>query len=150
MQHVLNLSATAAKIALAAMLLLQFAVIILRHSFGFTAPWLSESVIYAHAAIFMLAAGWTLAAGRHVAVDVVSERLGHPRLLKVVGFALFLVPMSVGLFALSLPSVSQSWMLLEGSATIGGLPGIFVLKTLLPIFALLLLIGGIVQLLRRV
>ena len=38
--------------------------------------WLQESIIYAHAALFLLAAAWTLQEGGHVRVDMFyAERL---------------------------------------------------------------------------
>src|SRR5262249_1065376 len=48
----------------------QFAVVVLRYALGVGSIWLSESIIYAHAALFMLAATWTLREGGHVRVDV--------------------------------------------------------------------------------
>src|ERR1700755_569049 len=48
----------------------QFAVVVLRYVFGLGSVRLSESIVYAHAGLFMLASAWTLAAGGHVRVDV--------------------------------------------------------------------------------
>jgi hypothetical protein len=53
-----------------AIVLVQFAVVVLRYAFGIGSIWLSESVIYGHATMFMLAAAWTLQAGGHVRVDI--------------------------------------------------------------------------------
>jgi TRAP-type mannitol/chloroaromatic compound transport system permease small subunit len=50
--------------------LLQFALVVARYLFGLGSVWLTETVIYAHAALFMLAGAWTLLAGGHVRVDV--------------------------------------------------------------------------------
>src|ERR1700687_5523071 len=50
--------------------LLQFALVVARYLFGLGSIWLTETVIYAHATLFMLAAAWTLKAGGHVRVDV--------------------------------------------------------------------------------
>src|SRR5438034_4965620 len=50
--------------------LMQFAVVLLRYVFGLGSIWLSESIIYGHATLFMLAAAWTLREGGHVRVDV--------------------------------------------------------------------------------
>src|SRR3569623_620666 len=41
----------------------QFAVVILRYVLGIGSIWLQESILYAHAALFLLAAAWTLQAG---------------------------------------------------------------------------------------
>src|SRR4051812_35896109 len=48
----------------------QFTVVVLRYAFGIGSIWLTESVIYGHAALFMLASAWTLREGGHVRVDV--------------------------------------------------------------------------------
>src|SRR5512144_2193653 len=53
-----------------AVVLLQFALVVARYLFGIGSIWLTETVIYAHATLFMLAAAWTLHAGGHVRVDV--------------------------------------------------------------------------------
>src|SRR6478735_5974160 len=53
-----------------AVVLLQFVLVVARYLFGLGSIWLTETVIYAHAALFMLAATWTLRAGGHVRVDI--------------------------------------------------------------------------------
>jgi TRAP-type mannitol/chloroaromatic compound transport system permease small subunit len=60
---------TAAWLALA-VVLLQFSVVVMRYVFGAGSIWLTESIIYGHAALLMLAAAWTLQEGGHVRVDV--------------------------------------------------------------------------------
>ena len=50
--------------------LLQFALVVARYVFGFGSIWLTETVIYANAALFLLASAWTLRVGGHVRVDV--------------------------------------------------------------------------------
>src|SRR5262245_46437921 len=52
------------------MVVVQFAVVMLRYLFGIGSIWLSESILYAHATMFLLAAAWTLIAGGHVRVDI--------------------------------------------------------------------------------
>ena len=47
---------------------LQFALVVARYVFSLGSIWLSETVIYAHAALFLLAAAWTLQLGGHVRV----------------------------------------------------------------------------------
>src|ERR1700742_3667021 len=49
---------------------LQFALVVARYLFGLGSIWLTETVLYAHGALFLLAAAWTLQAGGHVRVDV--------------------------------------------------------------------------------
>src|ERR1044071_4322951 len=49
---------------------LQFALVVARYIFSLGSIWLTEAVIYAHAALFLLAAAWTLQLGGHVRVDI--------------------------------------------------------------------------------
>src|SRR3546814_18193797 len=48
------------------MVLLQFAIVVLRYVFGISYIFLAESVLYMHATLFMLGAGYTLLADAHV------------------------------------------------------------------------------------
>jgi len=59
-----------------AIVLLQFALVVARYLFGLGSIWLTETVIYGHATLFMLAAAWTLRAGGHVRVDVFYAEAG--------------------------------------------------------------------------
>ena len=124
--------------------LVEFAVVLLRYGFGIGSIWLQETVVYAHAALFMLAAAWTLAAGGHVRVDIFYARTSarHRAWVDLLGTAFFLLPFMAALLILSLPYVARSWAILERSRETSGLPFVFVLKTLIPMFAALMLLQG--------
>jgi TRAP-type mannitol/chloroaromatic compound transport system permease small subunit len=49
---------------------------------------------------------------------------------------------------LSLPYVARSWAIFEGSRETSGLPFVYLLKTLIPLFALLLGLQGVAQAIR--
>src|ERR1041384_6227893 len=53
-----------------AIVLIGFAVVLMRYVLGLGSIWLQESILYFHAALFLLAAAWTLKEGGHVRVDV--------------------------------------------------------------------------------
>ena len=124
--------------------LVEFTVVLLRYGFGIGSIWLQETVVYAHAALFMLAAAWTLAAGGHVRVDIFYARTSarHKAWVDLLGTAFFLLPFMAALLFLSLPYVARSWAILERSRETSGLPFVFVLKTLIPAFAALMLLQG--------
>jgi TRAP-type mannitol/chloroaromatic compound transport system permease small subunit len=129
---------------------LQFALVIARYLFGLGSVWLTETVIYAHAALFMLASAWTLQAGGHVRVDVFYAE-ASPRtkaLIDILGALLLLLPFMLVLVWLSVPYAARSWAILEHSQEASGLPLIFALKTLIPLFALLMALQGIAQAIR--
>jgi TRAP-type mannitol/chloroaromatic compound transport system permease small subunit len=130
--------------------LVQFLVVLLRYGFGIGSIWLSESILYGHAALFMLVAAWTLRQGGHVRVDVFYAD-ASPRtkaLIDLLGALLLLLPFMLVLAWLSLPYVARSWAILERSRETSGLPAIFLLKTLIPAFALSMALQGIAQAIR--
>jgi len=135
-----------------AVVLLQFVLVVARYLFGLGSIWLTETVIYAHATLFMLAAAWTLRAGGHVRVDIFySEASARTKaLIELIGAVLFLLPFMIVLAWLSIPYAARSWAILEHSQETSGLPLVFVLKTLIPIFALLMALQGVAQAVRAV
>jgi TRAP-type mannitol/chloroaromatic compound transport system permease small subunit len=132
------------------LVLLQFAVVLLRYGFHLGSIWLSETVIYCHAALFMLAAAWTLQRNGHVRLDVfycdASPR--SKAVIDLAGALALLLPFVAAVLWFSLPYVVRSWSILERSREPSGLPLVFVLKTLIPLFAFLLGLAGISQALR--
>lgn len=133
-----------------AIVLLQFVLVVARYLIGFGSIWLSESVIYGHATLFLMAAAWTLSAGGHVRVDIFYAE-ASPRTrawIDLIGSLLLLLPFALLLFYLSLPFAANSWAVLERSQETSGLPLVFVLKTLVPIFAMLMALQGIAQAIR--
>jgi TRAP-type mannitol/chloroaromatic compound transport system permease small subunit len=133
-----------------AIVLLQFALVVGRYVFGFGSIWLSETVIYFHATLFMLAAAWTLRAGGHVRVDIFYAE-ASPRtraLVDLIGALILLLPFALVLVWLSVPYAARSWAILERSQETSGLPLVFVLKTVIPLFAMLMALQGIAQAIR--
>jgi TRAP-type mannitol/chloroaromatic compound transport system permease small subunit len=130
--------------------LLQFALVVARYLFGLGSIWLTETVIYSHAALFMLAAAWTLRAGGHVRVDVfyAEAKPGTKAMIDLAGAALLLLPFALVLIWLAIPYTARSWAILERSQESSGLPLVFVLKTLIPLFAVLMALQGIAQAIR--
>ena len=130
--------------------LLQFALVVARYLFGLGSIWLSETVIYSHAAVFMLAAAWTLRAEGHVRVDIFYAEASNrtKALVDLVGAILLLLPFMLVLLWLSLPYTARSWAILERSQEASGLPLVFVLKTLIPVIAVLMALQGVAQAIR--
>jgi len=130
--------------------LLQFVLVVARYIFGFGSIWLTETVIYAHAALFLLAAAWTLRTGGHVRVDVFyAEASMRVRAwVDLLGSVLLLLPFMQVLIFLSLPYAARSWAVLERSQESSGLPLVFVLKSLILLFAVLMALQGVAQAIR--
>ena len=128
----------------------QFAVVLMRYGAGLGSAKLTESIVYAHAALFMLAAAWTLREGGHVRVDIFYADASPRRkaMVDLFGALLLLIPFALSLLILSLPYVARSWSILERSRETSGLPFVYLLKTLIPVFALLLVLQGVSQAIR--
>lgn len=130
-----------------AMVLLLFTIVVLRY--GFNLGWiaLQESVTYLHAMVFMLAAAWTLQSDGHVRVDIFyrSRSPRHKAKVNLLGSVVLLIPFCLFVVIISWPYVAASWQLLEGSREAGGLPLVYILKSLIPLMAVLLLLQGFVQ-----
>ncbi len=127
------------------MALITFGIVVLRYGFDFGATALQESVLYLHAIAFMLGIPWVLKNDGHVRVDVIYGRLSPRRRawIDLTGHLLFLMPVTLTLFWQSLPYVSASWRILEGSPEVGGIPAIFLIKTLIPVMCAGLLLQGV-------
>lgn len=124
------------------MTLLTFGVVVLRYGFNLGWIWLQESVTYLHASIFMVAAAWALQTDDHVRVDIFyrdrSER--YRNVVNLAGTLLFLVPFSLFLILIGWDYVTASWATHEGSREAGGLPLVWLLKSLILVLPALLLL----------
>jgi TRAP-type mannitol/chloroaromatic compound transport system permease small subunit len=130
--------------------MVQFTVVVMRYVFGLGSIWLTETIIYGHATLFMLASAWTLREGGHVRVDVFYADAGPRRraLVDLCGSLLLLLPFMLVLLSFAVPYVARSWAILETSRETSGLPAVYLLKTLIPAFALLMALQGISQAIR--
>ena len=127
------------------MVLLTFAIVILRYALNSGGILLQESVMYLHGALFMLAIALGVGDNTHVRVDILYSRRSPEQQawIDLVGHILFLLPVAGFMIWVSLPYVSNSWQILEGSSEVGGIPGVFLLKTLIPLTGALLFCQGI-------
>ncbi len=123
----------------------QLAVVMLRYTFGLSFTWLSEIVTYGFAAMFMLGAAAALRDGAHVRVDILRPRFGETgrNWIELTGAYLFLFPICIRIITTSEAGLARSWLLLEGSRESDGLPILYLFKTLVPAFAVLLMAQGL-------
>jgi TRAP-type mannitol/chloroaromatic compound transport system permease small subunit len=128
-----------------AVVLLQFALVVTRYLFGLGSIWMTEAVIYCHATLFMLACAWTLRVGGHVRVDIFYADASPRTKAKIdlIGALLLLLPFALVLIFLSLPYAARSWAILERSQEASGLPLVFMLKSLITLFAVLMALQGV-------
>jgi len=120
------------------MVLVTFVVVLMRYVFGLGSTIMQESVVYMHATVFMVVAGYTLVHNGHVRCDIFYGA-ASPRakaIIDIVGTVIFLIPVCVLIIWVSWPYARASWAVLEGSPEgTMGIPGVFLLKTLILVFA---------------
>ena len=125
-------------------------IVLLRYLFSIGHIGLQESVMYLNSTLFACGAAYTLKARGHVRVDFFHNRLGPKwrALVDMLGAVLFLGVTGVFIIWASWDYVALSWSSLESSAESSGLPFVFLLKSLIPVLAGLLLLQGIAEFLR--
>jgi len=133
------------------MVLTTFVVVLMRYVFGLGSTILQESIVYMHAIVFMGCAGFALVHNGHVRCDIFYGA-ASPRakaVIDIIGTLIFLIPMCVLIFWVTWPYAAASWAVLEGSPEGRmGIPAVFLLKTLILVFAGLLALQSVSLLLQ--
>lgn len=129
------------------MVLGYFLIALLRYALGWGSVAMQESVMYLHAAVFMLAAAAGLAADSHVRVDIFYSRwsAGRKALANLGGSLLLLLPFALFVLIASWDYVARAWQLRETSSDPGGLAYVWLLKTLIPLMAVQLIAQALAQ-----
>ncbi|MGB0313915.1 MAG: TRAP transporter small permease subunit [Parvibaculales bacterium] len=133
------------------MVLVQFSVVVLRYVFGIGSIMMQEAIVYMHGVLFMMAAADTLLQDEHVRVDIFYARASAQRkaLINLLGSAFFILPFCILIAYVSYDYVSMSWSVREGSRETSGIQGIFLLKTVILLFAAQLALQAISSILKN-
>lgn len=129
-----------------------FGVVVLRYAFATSFLWMQDLYIWLSGAMFTAVGGYALLKDSHVRVDIFYRPAGERRKawVDLIGAVLFLVPFMFVVVAYSWPFVSRSWSYFEGSANVGGMPGLYVLKSFILVFAISVALQGIAMICRSV
>lgn len=105
---------------------------------------------YLFSLLFLLGAAYTLKEDAHVRVDVLYAQLSRrgKAWVNILGTVLFLIPFCAMILWMSIPFVTNSWAILEGSPDPGGLPR-YPIKTVIPLALLLVMLQGVSILIRE-
>ncbi len=117
-----------------------FVVVVLRYLFDQPSVMLQEAGMWFHSIIFMLGAAYTFSADEHVRVDIFyrGNSQKYKAWVNIIGSLLLLLPLCVYLFINSWHYVLSSWHISEASQEVGGLPALYLLKTLILLLPVLL------------
>ncbi len=134
------------------MVIVTFIVVVLRYVFDTGWIALQESITYMHAMVFLIGASWAVQQEAHVRVDIFYSRFSSKTRawIDMLGCLLLLLPVMVFIGWISWEYVIDSWEVLEGSREAGGLPAVFLLKTLILVLAVLLILQAGVQVVRSI
>jgi len=122
----------------------QFTAVVLRYVFGIGWIWVEESIVYLHASVFMAGAAYTLLQDGHVRVDIFyrdADAMSRAR-VDLFGTIFFLWPVSALILIKGWPYVAASWAIFEGSPETSGIPAVFILKSLILVFAATIMLQG--------
>lgn len=131
-------------------ILIQLAAVLLRYVFGLSFSWLNDSVIFSFAMIFMLGAAATLRDDGHVRVDILRPRFGPKTKagIEMFGSLAFIVPIGILILYSASGLIARTWTDLEPFNESDGLPIQYLFKTLVPVFAVLMISQALGQALK--
>ena len=127
------------------MVLITVLVVVLRYGFNIGFIWMQESVRFMYAAVFLLCGGYTLLKDKHVRVDVLYLNLStkNKAIIDLLGSIFLLLPVCFVIFYYSWSYVINSWEQMEGSIEERGLHLVFLMKTFIWAFAILVSLQSI-------
>lgn len=128
-----------------AVVLVCFVVVVQRYVFHITFLWMQDLYVWLAGAMFTAIAGFAMLRDDHVRVDVFYRTWSTrgKAIADLIGVCIFLLPFITVITLYALPYVSRSWRLYEGSANIGGMPGLFVLKSFILVFCAVVGLQGL-------
>ena len=124
---------------------------IVRKAFNYSSNGLLEIQWYLFAAVFLLAAGYTLLRQEHVRIDVVLSRFSKRTqiVIEAVCIVLFLFPFGIAVIDLVWPLVVKAYVSGEMSSNAGGLIR-WPVFALVPVGFALLLLQGLSEFIKRI
>lgn len=135
-----------------ALVLVTFIVVVLRYAFDAGSIALQEVTTYLHASIFLIGMAYTLQQDAHVRVDIFYARFSrhNKAWVDLFGSLFMLLPFMLFISWVSWSYIIDSWSVLEGSREAGGLPGVFLLKSLILVMTALLSLQAMTQVARNI
>lgn len=134
------------------LVMVTFIVVIMRYVFDSGSIALQETTTYLHASIFLVGMAYTLQQDAHVRVDIFYNRCSKrtKAWIDLLGALFLLLPFMLFVSWISWSYILESWSVLEGSREAGGLPGVFLLKSLILVMTFLLSLQALTQVARNI
>ncbi|MCK4675365.1 MAG: TRAP transporter small permease subunit [Gammaproteobacteria bacterium] len=134
------------------LVLITFIVVVLRYVFDSGSIALQEMTTYLHASVFLIGMAYTMQQNAHVRVDIFYTRFSKQTKawVDLFGAVFLLLPFMLFVSWISWLYIMDSWSVFEGSREAGGLPGVFLLKSLILIMTFLLSLQAFTQIARNI
>jgi TRAP-type mannitol/chloroaromatic compound transport system permease small subunit len=128
-----------------AVVLVCFTVVVQRYFFRTTQLWMQDLYVWLSGAMFTGVAGFALLRDDHVRVDILYRPwpVRKKAIADLFGVVVFLLPFLTVVATYGWGFIARSWRLYEGSANIGGMPGLFILKSFILVFCVLVGLQGL-------
>jgi len=122
----------------------EISIVILRYIYGVGFLKLHDIVLYSFSALVILSIVYSFGCNTHVRVDVLRDKHCHntKRLIDCFSILFCLYPLFSFILYWVWPDITYAWSIFEGSRETGGLAGLFLVKSLLPLVAVLMLVQG--------
>jgi TRAP-type mannitol/chloroaromatic compound transport system permease small subunit len=135
-----------------AIVLVCFTVVFQRYVLGVSYLWMQDLYVWLNGAMFMLVAGFALMRDEHVRVDIFYRpaSIRKKAIIDLIGVFCFILPFAAVVLIYGYAAIARSWGLLEASSNVGGMPGLFILKSCILAFAILTSLQGIAMAARSV
>lgn len=132
------------------MLLVTCYIVITRYVFNSGSVAVQDLVTYFNTLLFTLGAGYTLKHNAHVRVDVFygASTARTKTWVNLLGTLFLLFPVVVFILWACWGYVMSAWQIREGSPDTGGLPYVYLLKSLILVMGFTLLAQGLVEFIR--
>lgn len=134
------------------MVLTVFYDTIMRYAFNKGNVALQELEWHLFAIVFLIGAAYTLKEGGHVRVDILFIKFSRKTKawVDLFGTLVFLIPFCILVIYSTQKFIGNSWAVREVSPDPGGLPGRYLLKSMIPVGFVLLIIQGCSEVLKNI
>ncbi len=129
-----------------------FTVVVLRYLFSTGFIWLQDLYVWLNAMMFMGISGFALLNNTHVRVDIFYRPASRSKkaLVDMFGSLFFVAPFVWVLSSWSWAYVQRSWRFMEGSPNFGGMPGLYIIKSFILVFAAVVALQALAMFLRGI
>jgi TRAP-type mannitol/chloroaromatic compound transport system permease small subunit len=129
----------------------EICIVFLRYIYDIGFLQLHDFALYNFSALVMFSVVYTFGCNKHVRVDVFREKhsIKVQQRVDIIAVVGFLIPFFTLILYWVWSDIVYAWSILEGSRETGGLGGLYLVKSTLPLVCLLMIIQGVCVIIRH-